>query len=184
MYKNRTILKLILSSLIMLLSVGTLVLFAKIIANKNSHTSAVLLNLSNKMAKKDNIEILKKKIAEVEETRETINGYFVDSTKIDYFVDYLENLGTSFGTQIKVESFEPSAKDKNTLSVRLSCKGTFSNIMNTILLLENAPYNIHITRTSFSQQLDQITTTDKGGKKTTNSIPTWQANISFTILSS
>lgn len=182
MYKNRTILTLILSSVVMIISIATLIFFFKIIANKNEHTSAVLLNLSNKMAKKNNFESVKNKIDKVKQTEDTINSYFVDSAKIDSFISYLEELGTNFNTEVKVESFENSPADKNTLLVRISCKGTFSDILNTILLLENTPYQIHITKTSLTQQQQTNTIVDKNGKSITTSIPSWQATISFNIL--
>jgi arginine utilization protein RocB len=126
----------------MILSIATLFFFFKIIANKNEHTSSVLVNLANKMAKRENIDTLKKKIEEVKQTQEKINEHFVDSTKIDSFVDYLEKLGTSGSTEVKVESFELSVADKNTLQVKLSTKGTFSNVMRTMMLLENTPYHV------------------------------------------
>ena len=182
MYKNRTTLTLIISSIVMIISIITLIFFFKIIANKNTHTSAVLTTLAEKMAKKNNIEVVRNKINEVDQTKNLISNYFVDSSKIDSFIDYLEKLGSSVGTEVKVENFE-TTNNKNSLSVRVTCLGTFSGIMNTILLLENAPYEIHITRASINQQLQPTSSTnDKPIKK--SSAPMWQANISFTILTS
>jgi arginine utilization protein RocB len=168
----------------MILSIATLFFFFKIIANKNEHTSSVLVNLANKMAKRENIDTLKKKIEEVKQTQEKINEHFVDSTKIDSFVDYLEKLGTSGSTEVKVESFELSVADKNTLQVKLSTKGTFSNVMRTMMLLENTPYQVHITNVSLNKQSGDINIDPKTGKVITTTASTWQSTISFSILTS
>lgn len=180
MKKHRTTFILIISTIVMLVSFATLALFFKIIANKNAHTSAILVTLANKMAKKDNIDILTKKIEEVNTTKRRIDGYFVDASKIDSFIEYLENLGTSAGTEIKVAGFEVSPTDPHLLLVRLTSKGSFTNTMRTIMLLENAPYQLRITRTSLVRQTG--TMTDAKGKASTTSF--WQAEISFSILTS
>ncbi|MEK7106386.1 MAG: hypothetical protein AAB895_03435 [Patescibacteria group bacterium] len=182
MLKNRTIITLIISAVVMLATLATLVFFFKIIANKNEHTSAVLVNLANKVARKENINTLTKKIAEVEETKETIDGYFVDSTSIDSFIDYLEKLGANINTEVKVENFEISSTEKNILLVRLSNKGSFTNVMRMIVLLENAPYQIRITRTSINQLPQSVTVDEKTGKATQVGATLWQSTISFSIL--
>lgn len=167
----------------MLVSVATFIFFLKIIANKNEHTSAILVALANKVARKENKESLMKKISEVELTKETVGGFFVESTKIDSFIDYLEKLGASINTEVKVEDFDISETDKNTLLVKLSTKGSFSNVMRMILLLENAPYQIHITSTSLEQQSRPVTI-DETGNSTSTGASIWKGTISFSILTS
>ena len=85
MFKNRTILILILSIVTTLLALGTLIFFFRMVKNKNQHTSALLTTLANKMYQKQNAQALTKKMADIEETRSTINSYFVDSKEIDSF---------------------------------------------------------------------------------------------------
>jgi predicted O-linked N-acetylglucosamine transferase (SPINDLY family) len=186
MNKNRTTFILSLSIIVMILSLGTLVFFFKIIINKNQHTSATLVALANKMERKNNIDSLTKKISEVELTQQTINGYFVDSTKIDSFIDYLEKLGASASTEVKVQNFDtPTAKNQTnkTLMVTISSTGTFTNVMRTLELLENAPYKIHITKTTFNLQPKVTAIDEKTGKPVPDSsTPIWQALISFSIL--
>ncbi|MEK7585715.1 MAG: hypothetical protein AAB477_00555 [Patescibacteria group bacterium] len=184
MFKNRTILILILSIVTTLLALGTLIFFFRMVKNKNQHTSALLTTLANKMYQKQNAQALTKKMADIEETRSTINSYFVDSKEIDSFISYLENLGTSAGAEVKVDKFDTSTT-KNILIVRITAKGTFSSIMRTLLLLENAPYKIDITRTYLDQQLGQtISDTKDPTKKQIISAPIWQLEVSFNILTS
>lgn len=186
MNKNRTTFILGLSITVMIFSLGALVFLFKIIINKNQHTSATLVALANKMERKKNIDSLTKKNSEVELTQQTVNRYFVDSTKIDSFIDYLEKLGASASTEVKVQNFDiPTAKNQSnkTLMVTISSKGTFTNVMRTIELLENAPYKIHITKTTFNLQPKVTTIDEKTGKPIPDSsTPIWQALISFSIL--
>jgi len=182
MYKNRSIKNLILSTIIMLLSLATFIFFFNIINNKNKHTQAVFNNLADKIAQKDNIESVNEEIAQVEKIKTTIDSYFVDLTKVDAFIDYLENIGLN--TEVTVESLEPQPKDKNTLNVRVSFEGDFSDVTNTILLLENAPYNIQITKVSLDKKIESSTTVDDKGKEILKEKIFWVGNVTFNILAS
>lgn len=184
MHKNNSVKNLILSIIIMMLSVGTFVYFYKIISNKNKHTQAVFNNLADKMAKKDNIENVNKEIAEVDKLKTTIDGYFVDLTKVDSFIDYLEEIASDINVKVQVESLEPMPKDKNTLSVRVAFDSSFSDVTNTILLLENAPYNIQITKVSFDKRIESSTITDDKGKEVIEENVFWSSNVTFNILAS
>lgn len=182
MNKNRTIIVLALSILAMVVALGALVFFLKIIANKNKHTSIVLVTLANNIVKKEKRDVLLEKISEVELVKQTIDGHFVDPTKIDSFIDYLEKLGKDAGSEVKVENFEISTAEKNKLMVRLSAEGTFNNIMRTIMLLENTPYQIYITKTLIDKKPPQSDSSEnKIGDKVSTSTPIWQVTISFNV---
>ncbi|MDE2030739.1 MAG: hypothetical protein KGI58_00545 [Patescibacteria group bacterium] len=184
MNKNHTTLTLVISAIVMVVSIGTLIFFFRIIENKNKHTSAVLTTLANKIADKNDSQIAESKMSEINSAQNSINNYFVDLTKIDSFVNYLEGLGSKSGAVVKVDSFETSDKEKNVLSVRLSSKGSFEDIIRTILLLENSPYNIHITNISLGEeQIPQDTNTNtKTNNKSSVNKTQWQNTISFTVI--
>lgn len=183
MHKSHTKLIFYLSILTALLALVVAVFFFRVIKNKNEHTSAVLTILENKINKKANISALEKKIAEVEVTREVINSYFVNSSEIDSFIGYLEKLGTSVGTKLEVKSVAISTDEKNTVLGQLSIEGTFANVMQTITLLENIPYQIHITSVYLNKNIQSVTTEIKG-KTIVTEKSVWQADVSFKILSS
>ncbi len=180
MKKNPTALIFSLSVITTIASLSVLIFFFKVIENKNQHTSAVLATLSDKIAEKDNSKAMTEKITEINKAKDTINSYFVNSKEIDSFINYLENIDTTNSTELKVEGFDISPGSKNTLIVRISTKGTFSNIMRTLVLLENAPYKIHIIRTSFNQQIES-SLDPKDPKKTINTTG-WQSDTSFSVL--
>jgi hypothetical protein len=183
MNKSHTKFTLLISIFVMIFSFAALAFFFKIIQNKNEHTSKVLTTLQQKINKKAKDSDLTKKISATEETRAKIDSYFVDSTQIDSFIGYLESLGTDAGTEVKVEGFDNPQATTGVLYVRLSASGTFTNVMRTILLLENSPYQIHITKTYLNRQ-GLATVTDAKGVSKATGVPNWRADISFSVLSS
>ncbi len=181
MYKNRTKIILGIWIGIAFVSLGTFIFFFRIIQNKNEHTVAVLTTLANKMVEKKNEKEVREKIAEVTAMRDTLISYFVDPNDINSFITYLEDLGPQTDTKVKIENFDINPKTKNTLSVRMSVNGEFSKVMRIILLLENAPYKIQITRTYLNQQSDSSMVNTKTLSKE-GVLPQWHSELSFTIL--
>ena len=185
MTKHRTIFTLAISILTMILSIGALTFFYKVIENKNKHTEAVTNTLHEKTAAKANSVALEEESKNVEGIHKTINSYFLDPAKIDTFVNYLEGLGTNAGAEVKVENFDTSSK-KN-LIVRITTKGTFSNVMRVLLLVENAPYKTHIISTTFNRsniEAPAVVATDKATSTPitpTKSSEQWAGNITFSI---
>ncbi len=146
MKKNSTKLIFYFSIFALLLAVGVLVLFFRVIAHKNEHASAVLVTLDSKIKNKQDSETLKNKIEELDKVHETLGSYFIDATRIDSFIEYLEKLGSDVGVGIKVNDFENSLDENNVLLVELSATGKFTDVMRIIKLIENAPYQTKITK--------------------------------------
>jgi hypothetical protein len=86
----------------------------------------------------------------------------------------MEKLGAKGNTTLSVKKVEISQKEKNTVLVGVLIRGTFSDVMQTIALIENMPYKIHITSSYVNQQ----------EKQAEIARPLWQADVSFNILSS
>lgn len=172
-----------LSIITTLLAVGAFIFLFKIIINKNEHTSVVMTTLSDKMIKKQNNKELTNKLTEIDNMQKTIDGYFVDPNHIDSFIEYLEKIGAPFGVTIKVENFEISLTEKNILVVELSSKGTFTNMMRIIKLIENAPYQTHVKKVSLVKLTDIEIQDPKAIKETSGNL-LWQVNIIFSILTS
>ncbi len=178
MHKNRTTLIFSLSILSAILALSIFTLFFNIIKNKNEHTYKVLSVLDEKVAKKNNETAIEKKLTEIESTRTAIDSYFVDTNNIDSFVSYMESLGQSTGTDLSVTSVDVPTDNKNMISVKVSVKGLFKDVMTALVMMENAPYQIHVTGISLNTDLQPQT--DPKAKPTS----TWEAIISFNILTS
>ncbi len=182
MNKNHTKSIFYLSIIVTLLAVGAFAVLFKIIS-KNEHTSLVLSTLDDKMIKKENSSALTSKLAEIDAIKKTIKGYFVDTTAIDSFIDYLEKLGLGFGITVKVENFEMSSVDKNILNVEISSKGTFDDMMRVTKLIENAPYQINVKRVSLAKSLAGNIEEIEGVKQPVTGT-VWQLNIKFSVVTS
>lgn len=182
MSKNKTNLILLISSIVMLGSLATLIFFFKIIENKNKHTSATLVTLANKIVKKENSKALKDQIDEVALIRESTNKHFVNGGEMDSFIDYLEGLGKDAGTEVRIEDFKVSPDDKNTLSVKLSSKGSFNNVMKFLSIIENTQYQVYINKMILGKQPDVSNIDPKTGQPIPSGNSIWEADISFNIL--
>lgn len=183
MKKHLTIPIFIFSILTAIFAVLLFVFFFKVIENKNQHASVVLVTLQEKLKEKEDSIIFSGKVAELKSIQDSINSYFVDSNKIDTFVSYLEGIG--LGSVVSVKSIEIPIKTKNTIAIKVSVTGTFKEVMNTITMLENIPYQVNITQIYLNESQKEVvqdnfkvTTKPKVSK-----ISTWQADISFNILS-
>ena len=165
----------------MLLSIGAYFYFIRVIKHKMEHTSSIENTLNNKIAEKKNIDLLTKKINEIANTRDKISRYFVDQSKIEIFVDYLENLGVQNNTKLVVDSVELAKDKSNIISASVTINGSFGNVMKVVGLIENAQYKIHINNSFVNKDISQSSGTDT---KITKSISSWQANVSFNVISS
>lgn len=182
MSKNHTNLILFISGVVMLATLATMIFFFKVVENKNKHTSATLVTLANKIVKKENSKVLKDQIDNVALIKETTQKHFVDSSEIDSFIDYLENLGNDSGTEVKVEDFQTSPDNKNILSVKLLSKGSFNNVMKFLVLIENTQYQVYIEKASIDKQPEVSNIDPKTGQPVSSGASVWQANVSFNVL--
>lgn len=177
---KQTIIFLVSSVIAMFLALGFLFFVVRVIKNKNIHTLKVLETLKEKETQKQNIKTLQDKLKEFEIIQSDINNHFVDKAKIDLFVSFLEDLGTKSKSEIDVYTLDFSKKEKNTMNVGLSIKGSFSSVVQTIALLENTHYKLSIYSISLNTSdpsLNIMQVDDKNKPKNT-----WVGNVSFSIL--
>lgn len=129
------------------------------------------------------LKSLVEKVNKVSEISDTINSYFVNSKEVDSFINYLENLGASAGVELEVENFDVSATSKDILNVTISTKGSFSNTIKALILIENAPYKINITKTFLDKSSESSNPDPKDPQKQINT-SFWRSEISFNVLTS
>lgn len=182
MKKDRTNLIFLISILVTLLVVASFILFFKVIKNKNKHTSRTLSLLEEKIQNKQNSDNLLKRSSELKATSDHVNSYFINPDKIDTFVSYLEKMGTDNNAVLSVKNVEVSTRAKDTLIVKISATGSFSNVMKVVYLLENSPYVVSLNQAFVNKQIKQAQT-DKNGKVISAGSSYWQADVSFNILS-
>jgi hypothetical protein len=181
MKNNKPILMLIISILSFLVTLAVFVLFIRIIINKNVHTSAVLGTLKSRMIDKENFSALEDKIKDVEVTHSKIDSYFILKNKADLFVDYIESLGKSSGTELTVTNIESQKENKDLILFKVSVIGNFNDVMKTISILENAPYSISINSVYINKEIIKENP-DTKAPKVVNITPSWVADITFDVL--
>ncbi len=177
----------ILSVATALLCAGTVFFFVHVIRNKNEHSSDALATLEEKIEEKSDISTVHKKTAQIQATQQMVTSHFVDPNKINAFVDYLGVFGTNTNTQVTVKDIKLAPKDKNSIITSIAITGAFGDVEKAIALLENDTYQIHITSITFGQNTMTPTApvpTVKGAVPPPPSLPGWEADISFTVLSS
>ncbi len=155
--------------------------FLNIIKNKNEHTSVVIATLNKKIKDKDNIDNLQKKIDELNDTNKKINGYIVNTSSVDTFVEYLEKIGFDNKVDLTVGGVDIPKKEKNKISVRLSIKGDFPNIMNTIANLENSEYYTSISSSYINKEIKE--STSPTNISTDSDKDLWRVDLTFSALS-
>ena len=190
MKKNKTNLILILSIILLLIIISIFVYFLHVIKNKNKHISAVNIALQEKITERDNRSVLQKRILELVSTYNKISSYFVDSSSIDKFVEYLENIGNDNGVDLSVKGVDIPKGEKNKISININIDGSFTNVTKVVALLENAPYDISINSLYLNKEIIPTnneavaTTTDTKTKTVTPQVKSqWQANVTFIVLS-
>jgi hypothetical protein len=186
MKKSYTNLILIITTIIFLFFVCAFVYFFNVIKNKNRHISAVSIALDKKIADQDNTSVFQSKITELSNTQGVISGYFIDTSKIDTFVEYLEDIGTNNNVDLSVKNVDTPKDEKNKILVNINMSGSFPNIMKVISTLENAPYNIIINSSYLNKETPVATDISIGVPKVKeapkDTSPRWVANITFSIL--
>lgn len=180
MKNKKTTTFLIFSTLITLVVVAAFVFFLRIIKNKNEHTSVVVATLEEKMRQKENAESFAEKFEEIKSLENDITSHFVDPNKIDEFVSYLENLGEVTGATISVKGIDVPEDNNGIINFKLSIEGSFQGVSRTITLLENIPYQVDVTQVYMNKNIEQI---KDGEEVKVPSVSTWQADVSFNILS-
>lgn len=181
MKKNKINLILITSVIFLLLFIGVFIYFLNVIKNKNEHTSVVIATLNRKIKDKENINTLQKKIDELKETDRKINSYIADTSSIDTFVGSLEKIGADNNVNLTVNGVDIPKNTKNIISVRLSIKGDFPKIMNTIANLENSPYYMNIVSSYINKEMKE--SADPSNTLIDSNDNQWQADLTFSVLS-
>lgn len=178
MDRKTTTFKFILSIFAALLVIASFVFFLKIIKDKNRNTSMSIISLQEKVKMKEKITMFSEKSAEIIKLQSSVNDYFVDTKKIDTFVNYLESLGEDIGSKITVKEINVPEKLTDRIEFQLSITGDFDQVTKTVIILENIPYRIDVTRVYYNKEINF----NKDENLKNLEVPTWQADLTFNIL--
>ncbi len=139
-----------------------------------------LISLEEKINQKEKAIMFSEKSLEIKDLQNSINNYFIDTKKIDTFVNYLEDLGIGIGSEVIVKEILTPEKTDSIIEFQILIKGNFDQVTKTVFLLENIPYQIEIGQVYYNKDIER----DIGDeKKDLITKAMWQADVSFSILS-
>lgn len=175
MKKSATPIILCFAILILVVSfVGTM-FFVQKISEKNTHTALVFATLESKIKEKENHTLLEKKVNEAKDVHSRMSEYFVDADTIDTFITTVESLGSITKTSVSVTNVASVANTLNMLSVNMSGRGNFEDVMRLVSLLEAMPYSIHVKNVFLNKDIQKQESPQKSNNQ-------WQVDIIFTVL--
>lgn len=178
--KNRkTITLLILSVITAILVWGAFWFIWHIIKNKNEHSSVVIATLEEKMTDKQNASLFAEKFDEIKTLRNSLTSHFVDKSKVDEFVNYLEDLSLITNARITIVGIDIPEEIKNTIKIDMSIDGEFDEVAKTIKLLENIPYQTTINDLHI---IKNIKPEVKLNEKVIEKFYPWHAEVSINII--
>ncbi len=179
MNQTRKSIILCVSSILLLIIVGALYAYCFLqIKHENEYTSGLSKQLLTESQKQDDDRRLAIAIKETDEGRTKLNSYFVTGDGSVHFLGIIEGYSDVAGTQAKFTTVDyDTAKNKLIMSLRIT--GTFQDVYQNILMLENAPYELEFNRIIFSKDGGQAV----DATKKTPTVPTWNVDINFALKS-
>jgi len=154
---------------ITLLVIGAYGFFFYKIKTEVESVSAVTAELEKEKEKLSTLDSTKRMFSETSGPRAKLDSFFVDQAGVVDFIQKLEELGKYSGAEVTLKNLNEKKAEGLTFSVAVD--GTFSEVMHTISLLENMPYNMLFT------QVQIFRSPGAGGKNK------WEGNITATLLS-
>lgn len=170
--KNRKIIFLISSLLFTLLfCLVFYYIYNKILDNKNS-TQILYGEWKTEEDRREVIKSLDRTINKIQDKKIILESHFVGSSDVVPYLDFFEKSAVLVNAKSEVSSVSVPS-DNSTINVSLDIDGSFESIYKYINLIENAPYELHIT--SFT--LNKI-------NNTTGISPNlWNLNLQIKLLS-
>ncbi len=121
-------------------------------------------------------------LADIKKDEEKISLIFLNSSNIVKFIEDLEFLGHKASTTLEVDAIRLPTPGDNIKepSFHFKITGTFGELFQYFMLLENIPYQIEFERVSL---LNPQTSNLGGITNTKKSIPIWEAEFDVKLLS-
>lgn len=121
------------------------------LAQKSALVASINTKISQGTVTAAHIESAKETLASVSSEEATLNSYFINTSEVVPFIDNLESLGTKMNAPVTILSVSGGTGTHPVLTLALSIKGTFSDVMNTVGAIEYAPYAVTISSLSIGK---------------------------------
>lgn len=128
------------------------------IQEKNASAAAAHVRVAQLQEQNQQMNNLNSTIRNIQNRKEKLHEFFVDSERIVNFLETIEKMGTDSGADVTVRSIsegETSAQTVNELKLDLAVDGTWSHVYHFISLLENLPLKITVDTISLGKRNSQ-----------------------------
>lgn len=137
-------------------ALGYFFLYKKISAQASRHAQ-VSYELSNESMKKQNEQALIAIYKETSAERTKISSFFIrDDMAVD-FIERIEKAGVDSQTELELSSI---VNDDGFIKAKVDVDGTWSGVMNALMLLENMPFAVKLNDVRLDTSGD-LESTDK-----------------------
>jgi hypothetical protein len=127
------------------------------ISAKSADVADLQSSIDTKTETVNRIAATRATLAGIADDEATVQGYFVPETGVVAFINALEARGKEQGASISVLSVSTSGTSaRPTLTLMLSIKGTFDEVMRTIGSIEYAPYDLSVSTLSIAQDATSV----------------------------
>lgn len=103
-------------------------------------------------------------------SRDKIASFIINNDGIVNFIEMIEKIGESTNTDLELSSIN---NEKDHIKAKINVKGSWSNVMRALILIENIPLSASISNISLVTSLGL----DKSVLKTNEKIPANNSNI-------
>lgn len=127
------------------------------ISNKSRQVADVQQKIDEANKNMKRIASARAALADIADDEAAVRSYFVPESGVVTFINDLERLGATEGSDVRVLSVATSGSSAQpTLLVSLSIKGPFDAVMRTIGAIEYAPYDLSAKKLSVTQDESKL----------------------------
>lgn len=184
---HRHYILLIVAFLVFLVSAASYVLLYRAVVSQARQSSQILAEVTLESNKKLHEQELTATYADTLNDRTRVTSFVVSEEKIVPFIESIEKIGTDSGTDLEISAIgteKTSAQDGGFghIAAHIDVKGSWTNIMRALLLIENMPYSAVINNVRFVASDSVETVQVKKG--TPQKIRQWGLSLDIRILTS
>lgn len=176
--------------IVLLISAASYLLLYRSVVSQARQSSQILAEVTLESNKKLHERELTATYADTLSDRTRISGFVVSEEKIVPFIESVEKIGTDSGTDLEISAIgtEKAAAQDTTgfghIAAHLDIKGSWSNVMRALLLVENMPYSVTVNnvRLVASSEVVDSVPVKKGDKP--QRVRQWGLSLDIRVLTS
>ncbi|MFC1721074.1 hypothetical protein ACFLY0_02190 [Patescibacteria group bacterium] len=129
------------------LNVIAIVFFAGaffMVAKKELAIANVIEEIQNEYVRIEKKQSTKNIVRDTHEERKQLNTYFIEQDTVVHFIETIEELGTFAGVDLVLEAVDVTSGKNAKLSIRVSAKGSWEDLIYFLALSESSLLHIDI----------------------------------------